>query len=702
MNAIKLLMLPLAVILIISCKQNINTMNNPLLSEFNTPYNSVPFDKITPAHFKPAFDSVFEQTRTEIQKIIDNPEAPSYENTIVALERSGDLLGRISGILYNLNVAETNPDIQNTTREISPMLSDFRNDIILNNDLFDKIKAVYANTDQRQYVQEEKMLLEKTYKDFVRNGANLSPEQKDEYRKITNELAKLTVDFGENVLAETNDFTLHITNESDLSGLTEDVIAQAKAEADSRELEGWVFTLQFPSFGPFLKYADNRELRKQIYLAYNTRGLHQNEHNNEDIVKRIAELRLEMANILGYNTYADFVLSDRMAESTDRVNTFLNDLLIASIPVAKKEYREVQEFANAQGADFIIEAWDWSYYSEKLKKQQFDIDDEDTRPYFQLEKVEAGVFGLANTLWGITLNEVHNIPVYHEDVKVFEVFDAENNFLALLYMDYFPRESKKGGAWMTEYLQQEISDDGENIRPHISLVFNFTKPTKTKPSLLTFTEVTTLLHEFGHGLHGMLSNCKYGSLAGTNVYRDFVELPSQILENWAEQKEWLDKVAMHYETGGKIPEELVQKIIDSKNFNTGYFSTRQLSFGISDMKWHTLTSPYNGDIKEFEKEAMAPTQVLPRVEGTAMSSAFSHIFAGGYAAGYYSYKWAEVLDADAFAYFKEEGVFNIEIAEKFKENILSKGGTEHPMDLYVKFRGKEPTVDALLERSGLK
>lgn len=677
-------------------------MNNPLLSDFNTPYNAVSFQKISPAHFKPAFDRVFAQTRTEIQKIIDNPEAPGFENTIVALERSGGLLGRISGILFNLNVAETNTEIQNATREISPMLSDFRNDIILNAKLFDKIKVVFANADQRQYSQEEKMLLEKTYKDFERNGANLSPEQKEAYRKITNELAMLTVDFGENVLAETNDYTLHLTNKSDLSGLTDDVIAEAKAEAERRELEGWIFTLQFPSFSPFLKYADNRELRKQIYMAYNTRGLHKNEHNNEGIVKRIAELRMEMANILGYNTYADFVLSDRMAESKDRVNTFLNDLLIASIPVAKKEYKEVQEFANSRGANFVIEAWDWSYYSEKLKKQRFDIDDEDTRPYFQLEKVEAGVFGLANTLWGITVKQVHNIPIYHEDVKVFEVYDAESNFLALLYMDYFPRESKKGGAWMTEYLQQEISEDGVNVRPHVSLVFNFTKPTKTKPSLLTFTEVTTLLHEFGHGLHGMLSNCKYSSLAGTNVYRDFVELPSQILENWAEQKEWIDKVAMHYETGEKIPEELVQKILDSKNFNTGYFSTRQLSFGISDMKWHSLTSPFTGDIKEFENEAMASTQVLPRVEGTAMSSAFSHIFAGGYAAGYYSYKWAEVLDADAFAHFKEEGVFNKKIAEKFKDNILSKGGTEHPMDLYVKFRGKEPTVDALLERSGLK
>lgn len=690
------------VYLFTGCTQKNDTMNNPLLTNFNTPYNSVPFDLIKAEDFKQAIDSALLIAKKEIQEIIDNTETPNFENTIIALERSGELAGRISNILFNINVAETNPDIQNATREISPVLNDFRNDIILNEALFEKIKYVYENTDKSALDTEDKMLLEKKFKDFVKNGANLSNEDKERYRAITNELAKLTVDFGENVLAETNGYFLHITKEEDLSGLTEDVIAEAKSEAENRELEGWVFTLQYPSFGPFLKYANNRELRKEIFMAYNTRGLHENDNNNAELVKRITELRLQMANILGYNTYADFVLNDRMAESTDKVNTFLNDLLIASIIVAKKEYKEVQEFANSLGADFIVEAWDWSYYSEKLKKQKFDIDDEATRPYFQLENVERGVFGLANTLFGLTLKEVHNVPVYNKDVKVFEVYDENDKFLSLLYMDYFPRESKKGGAWMTDYLPQHVNPDGQNIRPHVSLVFNFTKPTKTKPSLLTFNEVTTLLHEFGHGLHGMLSNCKYEGLSGTSVYRDFVELPSQILENWAEQKEWLDKVAMHYETGESIPEELVQKIIDSKNFNTGYFSTRQLSFGISDMKWHSITEPFSGDITEFEREAMASTQILPRVDGTAMSAAFSHIFAGGYAAGYYSYKWAEVLDADAFAYFKEEGVFNKEIAAKFRENILSKGGTEHPMELYVKFRGKEPSVDALLERSGLK
>ncbi len=698
----KLLILLIGLNILIACTQKKITMNNPLLTSFNTPYNSIPFDKIKPEHFKPAIDSVFKETKKEIQAIIDNTETPDFDNTIVALAQSGELLGRISNILFNLNVAETGPDIQNATREISPLLADFRNDIILNEALFEKIKYVFDNTDKSKLDTEDKMLLKKTYKNFVRNGANLSDKKKEEYRTITNELAKLTVDFGENVLAETNDYILHITDQNNLSGLTEDVISEAKSEAEKRDLEGWVFTLQFPSFGPFLKYANNRELRKEIYMAYNTRGLHENAHNNTEIVKRITALRLQMANILGYNTYADFVLGNRMAESADKVDTFLNDLLIASIPVAKQEYREVQEFANSLGADFIIEPWDWSYYSEKLKKQKFDIDDEATRPYFQLENVENGVFGLANTLFGLTLKEVHNIPVYQKDVKVFEVYDENNEFLSLLYMDYFPRESKKGGAWMTEYLSQHKTASEENIRPHVSLVFNFTKPTRTKPSLLTFSEVTTLLHEFGHGLHSMLSNCKYADLSGTNVYQDFVELPSQILENWAEQKEWLDRVAMHYETGKRIPVEMVQKIIDSKNFNSGSFSARQLSFGISDMKWHSLTKPFTGDVSEFEKEATAPTRVLPYVDGTATCTAFSHIFAGGYAAGYYSYKWAEVLDADAFAYFKEKGVFNKEIAAKFRENILSKGGTEHPMELFVKFRGKEPTIDALLERSGLK
>ncbi len=677
-------------------------MANPLLEKYNTAHNATPFDLVKPDHFKPAFDSVFAQTKAKVEAIINNPEKPDFENTIVALERANNKLSHIAATLFNLNLAETSEELQNVTREMSPLLADFSNDILLNEDLFNRVKTVFENTDMNSLDIEDKRLLEKTFKDFERSGANLTGDQKKRYREISMDLAQLTVQYDENVLAETNAYQLHITDKNDLARLPEDVIVAAEEEAKSRDLEGWVFTLQFPSYVPFLKYADNRELRKKIALAYNTRALKDNEHDNREIVNRIVALRIEKSNLLGHNTFSDFVLENRMAKSTDRVQTFLNDLLIASLPAAKKEYKEVQDFAKSSGANFTIEGYDWAYYSEKLKKQKFDIDDEMIRPYFQLEKVEQGVFGLASTLFGLTLKENHLIPVYHPDVKVYEVYDKENKFLALLYMDYFPRKGKKGGAWMTEYQQQYIDDKGIEHRPHVSLVFNFTKPTSKKPSLLSFTEVTTLLHEFGHGLHGMLSQCKYEELAETNVYRDFVELPSQILENWAEQKEWLDKVAAHYKTGEKIPDTLVQKIIDSKNFNSGYFSLRQISFGLLDMKWHTLTEPYNGDVLVFEEEAMAPTRLMPKQEGTAMSTSFSHIFSGGYAAGYYSYKWAEVLDADAFAYFKEKGIFNKEIAESFKDNILSKGGTEDPMELYVRFRGKEPSIDPLLERCGLK
>jgi peptidyl-dipeptidase Dcp len=677
-------------------------MNNPLLSDFNTPFNAIPFDKIKPEHFEPAFEVLFKETREKLSAIWNNTEEPTFDNTVIALERVGSKLGRIASIIFNLNVAETNPKIQTVTRNISPLFADFRNDIVLNEALFVRIKTVYNNTDKSKLSIEDNKLLDKVYKDFLRNGANLDNATKEKYRAITKELSQLTVDFGENVLAETNNYFLHITKKEDLSGLPEDFIGQAKTEAEQRKLDGWVITLQFPSFGPFMKYADNRELRKEVFFAYGSRCLKENEFNNAEIIKRITTLRLELAKILGFDTYADFVLSNRMAESTEKVNSFLNDLLIATMPVAKEEFKEMQAFAAESNPDIELNGWDWSYYSEKLKKQKFDVDDEITRPYFELAKIEKGVFNLATALYGLTFKENKEIPVYHPDVTVFEVYDEKNKFISLLYMDYFPRESKKGGAWMTEYLQQHINEKGENIRPHVSLVLNFTKPTQTKPSLLTYTEVTTLLHEFGHALHGMLSNCKYEELAGTNVYRDFVELPSQLLENWADQKEWLDQVAVHYKTGEKIPNELIQKLINAKNFLTGYFSSRQLSFSISDLKWHSITEPITGDITEFEKEAMAPTRLLPSNEGIAMAPAFSHIFAGGYAAGYYSYKWAEVLDADAFALFKEKGIFNKEIATSFRDNVLSKGGTEHPMDLYIKFRGQAPTVDALLERSGLK
>lgn len=693
----------IALIFCYSCSPKKQTMTkNPLLEDFNTPYNAVPFNKIAPNHFKPAFDTLISQTKNEIEKIINNNEQPDFNNTIVALERANNKLNRLYLILENLNHAETNKELQTAVKDIIPLYTDFSNDILLNSKLFSKIKKVYQSTDLKTLDKEDARLLEKTYKDFERNGANLSESDKLKYREITRELARLSVEFREHVLAETNNYILHIRNHADLSGLPENVIAAAAEEAKNRELEGWVFTLQIPSYLPFMKYANNRELRKQIYIAFNQRGFTDNENDNKEILKRIVELRINKSQLLGYNTYADLVLCERMAESTGKVETFLNDLLIASLPSGKREYQEIQNLAKELGADFVVEAWDWGYFAEKLKKQKFDIDDEMTRPYFQLENVEKGVLGLASTLFGLSFKENSLIPVYHKDVKALEVFDEENDFIALLYLDYFPRSGKSGGAWMTEFQQQHISSNGIEQRPHVSLVFNFTKPTEKSPSLLTYNEVTTLLHEFGHGLHSILSKCKYEELSGTSVYQDFVELPSQMLENWADQKEWLDKVSVHFETGDKIPAEMVQKIIDSKNFLSGYMSLRQLSFGMLDLKWHTLTEAYQGDIIEFEENAMDPARILPKVSGTCMSPSFNHIFGGGYAAGYYSYKWAEVLDADAFAYFKEKGIYNKDVAHSFKENILSRGGSEHPMELYIRFRGKEPTIEALLERSDLK
>jgi peptidyl-dipeptidase Dcp len=683
----------------LSCMES--NMTNPLLTTYNTHFNTIPFHKIKPEHFEPAFDSAFKSGRAEVEQIIANAEKPTFENTIEALETSGKMLGRISSILFNLNSAATDSSIQALTRQMSPRLSEYQNDITLNETLFSKVNAVYNSPDTALLNGEQKMLLENTYKQFVRNGANLDDRAKEEYRAVTKELSELTVKFGENVLAETNSFILHLTDPADLAGLPEDVLKTAAEEAEARQLDGWVFTLQFPSYAPFLKYADNRDLREKMSRAYGSRGLKDNANDNREIVRRIAELRLTMANLLDYPTYADFVLSNRMAESTERVNAFLNELLEASMPFAKRELAEVQEYASRNGADFTLNSWDWSYYSEKLKMERFNIDDEATRPYFKLENVEKGVFDLAKNLFGLTFKENEEIPVYHADVKAFEVYDHDGSFLAILYIDYFPRENKRGGAWMTSYVRQSRSR-GEDIRPHVSLVCNFTKPTTEKPSLLTYNEVRTLLHEFGHGLHGMLSDVHYESLSGTSVYRDFVELPSQLLENWAEEKEWLNSVAIHHETNERMPDEMLDNIVESKNFTAAYHTVRQLSFGFTDMSWHSKVKPYSGDIIEFERQAMSSTQLFPMVDGVAMSPSFSHIFSGGYAAGYYSYKWAEVLDADAFSLFKEKGIFDRETAASFREHILSKGGTEHPMKLYVRFRGHEPSIDPLLERSGLR
>lgn len=686
------------VLLAVSCQDK--TDSNPLLSKFDTPYQTPPFDKIKHEHYKPALDSAISMARHEIDAIVNNPAKPTFENTIEALDRSGKLLADVSNILFNLNEAETDSVLQQIVIEASPILTDFSNDINLNPDLFKRVKAVWENRDSLNLTPEQQMLLDKTYKGFVRNGANLSDAHKEKFRAISRELSELTVKFNQNVLAETNSYQLHITNEADLAGLPQSLIDAAAYTAKQRGLEGWVITLDYPMYGPFMKYADNRELRKQLFMAYGSRCFKNNEYDNQKIALRIANLRLELANLLGYPNYATYVLENRMAETPERVNEFLNRLIEASLPAARSEVKEVEEFARRQGFKGKLERWDWSYYSEKLKNAKYSYNEEELKPYFQLDKVIDGVFLLANKLYGLTFSPNANIPVYHPDVKAYEVYDGSGRFMAVLYLDFFPREGKSGGAWMTSFRSQ-FRENGKDVRPLISIVTNFTKPTDKQPSLLTFYEFSTFLHEFGHALHGMLSDCNYSSLSGTSVYRDFVELPSQIMENFAVEKEYLDQFAIHYQTGEKIPQEFVQKIIDSRNFQAGYFSLRQLGFGILDMAWHTITKPVNEDVDTFERKVLNPLDILPPVKGTNMSITFGHIFEGGYAAGYYGYKWAEVLDADAFEVFKEKGIFNREVAQSFRENILSKGGSEHPMTLYKRFRGQEPSIDALLKRSGL-
>jgi peptidyl-dipeptidase Dcp len=676
-------------------------MNNPLLSVFNTPYHSIPFEEISPEHFRPAFDTAFNRAGQEIQMIKKIEEAPDFNNTIVALENSAKMLQTLSQTMFNLNAAETDSSLQKLTKDISPRLANFKNSITLDPVLFSKVKSVYENTGRNSLTTEQITLLENTYKDFVRSGANLDSLKKEEYRAITEELAKLSVEFDENVLTETNEYILHITDSNDLSGLSDNILKAAKEEAMNRNLEGWVFTLHYSSYSSFMKYADNRALREKLFKAYNSRGNHKNDHNNCDIIHRITELRLRQANLLGYPDYAAYILDRRMAETPENVYTFLEDLIKAYHEAATQDVDNIRSYAKAAGINFELTYWDLNYYSEKLKKEHFDINDESTRPYFRLENVEKGIFRLARELYGITFQENKSVQVYHPDVKVYEVHDTDNGLVGLLYMDYFPREGKKQGAWMTEYVQQQKTG-GQDIRPHISLVFNFSKPTEEKPSLLTYREVRTLLHEFGHAMHGLFSDVTYSSLSGTSVYRDFVELPSQIMENWAEEKEWLHWVAMHYETGEKMPDDMIDKIIESKNFMKAYGTYRQISFGLTDMAWHTITNAGEKDVESFEKEAMEPVNLLPWVEGTAISPSFSHIFAGGYAAGYYGYKWAEVLDADAFSLFKEKGIFDKKTAADFREHILSKGGTDHPMTLYVKFRGHKPSIEPLLTRSGIQ
>lgn len=677
---------------------------NPFFEVSNTPHGTAPFDKITTEHYEPAILEGIRQQTAIVDAIVQNPELPTFANTIETYEKSDALLGRVLSVFFNLNSAETNDELQLLAQKMTPVLSEHSNNINLNEKLFSRIKAVYDQKGSLSLTSEQTKLLDDIYDGFIRRGANLQGEAKEKYRELSKELSNLTLQFDENNLKEVNNYQLVLTDRAQLAGLPNSFIEAAKETAKEKGVEGWVFTLQAPSYGPFMTYADNRDLRKELYLAYNTKCLHDNEYNNLEIVKKIANTRMAIAQLLGYDTYAAYSLKNRMAENSDAVYKLLNQLLDAYTPTAQKEYREAQELAReVQGSSFTLMPWDWSYYANKLKDKKFSINEEMLRPYFELSQVKEGVFGLATKLYGITFKKNTAIPVYHKDVDAYEVFDKDGSYLAVLYTDFHPRAGKQSGAWMTDYKGQWIEkESGENSRPHISIVMNFTKPTESTPALLSFEEVETFLHEFGHALHGIFANSTYESLSGTSVYRDFVELPSQIMENFAIEKEFLNTFAKHYQTGELLPAELIQRIVDASNFNAAYACLRQVSFGLLDMAWYSRNTPFEGDVKAYEQQAWAKAQVLPVVEEACMSTQFSHIFAGGYSAGYYSYKWAEVLDADAFSLFKQKGIFNHEVAESFRKNILSKGGTEHPMVLYKRFRGQEPTIDALLIRNDIK
>jgi peptidyl-dipeptidase Dcp/oligopeptidase A len=672
------------------------TQNNPLLQEFDY----APFSTIKNQHFKPAIIKAIEMAREEINAISTNPEEPSFYNTIETLEFSGEKLDRVTSIFFNLNSAETNEEIQQIAQEVSPILSEFRNDIILNKALFERVKSVYLKKETLDLNTEQNTLLDRKYKAFARNGANLPIEKQNELRDIDKSLSKLSLDFGQNVLAETNKFDLQLTDENDLKGLPESFREEAAQVASSKGKKGWIFTLEYPSYLPFMKYAQNRDLRKKMAFAFGSKGFHQDELDNQKNVLQIAQLRYKRAQLLGYKTHAHFVLEERMAETPEKVNSFLEEILEKAKPAAEREFAELENFARDLDGIDQLQKWDAAYYSEKLKQKLFDLDDEKLKPYFKLENVIEGVFTVANKLYDLSFQEVFDVDKYHKDVKTYRVIDENKKEIALFYADFHPRPGKRDGAWMTGYKSQ-YKKDGVEERPHISIVCNFTKPSEKQPSLLTFNEVTTLFHEFGHALHGMLGDTQYPSLSGANVYWDFVELPSQLLENWCYEKEALQLFAKHYETGTVIPMELIQKIRESANFQEGMATLRQLSFGMLDLSWHGVNPSSIKEVKANEDKAFERTKLFPNVAENCMSTAFSHIFQGGYSAGYYSYKWAEVLDADTFEYFQQHGIFSREVANKFKTTILSQGGTDHPMTLYKKFRGKEPKPDALLKRAGL-
>ena len=671
-------------------------MNNPLL----TPFETAPFSKIKNEHFSPAIHHFIAVTKTQINEISENKEAPTFKNTIEALDGTGIQLDRITSIFFNLNSAETNDEIQKIAQEISPALSDFKNDLLLNEKLFKRVKQVYENRTSLSLNKEQTMLLKKNYIGFTRNGANLSYKDKDKLREIDGKLSKLKLQFGENVLAETNKFYLQITNEKELSGLPDGVIEMAAQTAKEKKMTGWVFTLDYPSYVPFVTYSNLRELRKKITIAFGQRAFKNNVNDNQASILEIVNLRHQRAQLLSYPSHAHFVLEERMAKTPEKVLEFLTELLEKAKPAAQSEFKKLEDFAKELDGIDQLEKWDAAYYSEKLKQKLFDLDDEKLKPYFKLENVIEGVFKIANKLYQLNFKEVYDVDTYHKDVKTYEVTDQNKDFIALFYADFHPRAGKRSGAWMTSFKAQYKSNT-KNERPHISNVCNFTKPTKSKPSLLSFNEVTTLFHEFGHGLHGMLANTTYKGLSGTNVSWDFVELPSQLLENWCYEKEALELFAKHYKSDEVIPMELIEKIKDSATFHEGMQTLRQISFGLLDIAWHGKDPSNIKNVKEFETLSFSATQLYPDVKNNCMSTSFSHIFQGGYSAGYYSYKWAEVLDADAFKYFKDHGIFNKKIAAKFKDTVLSQGGTCDPLELYIKFKGSKPNPEALLKRAGL-
>lgn len=669
---------------------------NILTENFNTPYHTAPFDRIKNEDYLPAFKELIQQSEKEINSIVDNSEVPTFQNVVEALAYSGEKLDILSNIFFNVNSAETNDELQQIAEEVSPILSEYSSKISQNEPLFNKIKKVYEEKAKYNLNEEQQMLLEETYKGFVRSGALLNDKDKEKLKNIDMDLSLKSLKFGQNVLASTNAYFKHITNKEDLAGIPDSIIDQYAEEAKERNLEGWVLTLQYPSYVPFITYAENRELRKELALANGKKSFDGGEYDNQNLIKEIIRLKQQKAELIGYKNYADFVLEERMAKSPTKVLDFLNELLIKAKPFANKEIEELKVLAKADGIA-EMQSYDHPFYAEKLRKEKFDLNDEELKPYFPLNQVQDAVFGLAQKLFGLTFEERNDIPKYHEDVKTYEVKE-NGEYKSLLYVDYFPRKGKRAGAWMTSYKSQ-YKKDGENSRPHISIVCNFSKPTKDAPSLLTFQEVTTLFHEFGHALHGMLANTQYPGLSGTSVKWDFVELPSQFLENFCYEPEFLKTFAKHYKTGEVLPDEKIEKIEQSKNFMEGYQTMRQLGFGILDMMYHTNVKELEGEsVKEFEDQYTKATQLYPSNPETAMSPSFSHIFQGGYSAGYYSYKWAEVLDADAFQYFKENGIFNPEIAAKYKV-LISSGGTKDPMELYKSFRGSEPKVESLLKRA---